>query len=128
MNTRKFKFRVFCHAWKPPRVVELDEIRIFGEKNGKEVVEYLNQGLFTLLQFTGMVDRDGKEIFEGDILSRKDYLSFVVVFDDGRFLGKNKQSGAEFDLNKSFCKSFEVAGNIFENFELLGLTKRPESI
>jgi uncharacterized phage protein (TIGR01671 family) len=126
MNTRKFKFRVFCHTFEG--MMEPPTLKNITHKTLQHLLDWESGHFFTLLQFTGMVDRDGKEIFEGDILSRKDYLSFVVVFDDGRFLGKNKQSGAEFDLNKSFCKSFEVAGNIFENFELLGLTKRPESI
>ncbi|MDU6827798.1 YopX family protein [Campylobacter sp.] len=92
------------------------------------------QRAFEVMQYTGLKDRNGKEIYEGDILElranpfdRKKDL-FQVVFKDGGFrdewnnyIGqylppdiRNKQGG-RVRLNEA-C---EVVGNIYENPELL---------
>ncbi|EAU00370.1 YopX family protein [Campylobacter curvus] len=92
------------------------------------------QRAFEVMQYTGLKDRNGKEIYEGDILEfranpfdRKRDL-FQVVFKDGGFrdewnnyIGqylppdiRNKQGG-RVRLNEA-C---EIIGNIYENPELL---------
>ena len=65
-----------------------------------------------LLQFTGLHDVDGKEVFEGDVFKWLfNGKKFVVSFEDGCF-----QAG-DWDLN--LFKDIRVIGNIFENPELL---------
>lgn len=76
-----------------------------------------------LMEFTGLKDKHGKEIYEGDILNidKEDY-KYVVKCYDGCFVGVNK-----FDehyeqakiIGNLFTLEIEVIGNIYENPELI---------
>ncbi|MDU2396403.1 MAG: YopX family protein [Streptococcus mitis] len=75
-----------------------------------------------LMQSTDMVDRDGKMIFEGDIVKMaKDVYSEptyykVVRHRGGAYRLESKKHGCELWLRHADC---EVVGNIYENKELL---------
>lgn len=81
----------------------------------------------TVSQFTGLTDRNGKEIYEGDILVYGGQHKHVVEFKhgmfgytlmDGWFLGYGSNPNFTFNpLDKS--KEHEVIGNIHDNPELL---------
>lgn len=76
----------------------------------------------TLMQSTDMVDRDGKIIFEGDIVKMaKDVYSEPTYYEVVRHRGgayrlESKQHGCELWLRNTDC---DVVGNIYENPELL---------
>lgn len=77
-----------------------------------------------LLQFTGLHDKNGREIYEGDILKsgNGEGISFVVwVLDRWRFNSWMPYSMNLYDhVNKTNGKPMaEVIGNIYENLELL---------
>lgn len=80
-----------------------------------------------ILQYTGLKDKNGKEIYEGDILSIKIYSGdkvivegkTVVEFKDGCFGVIWGYDKAFLSLNSFFKAKFEVIGNIYENPELL---------
>lgn len=75
---------------------------------------------FELIQFTGLHDRTGKEIWEGDILQSPDKSSkYEVIFDGGSFIAK-KIGSFEWYRESYEMKFDEVIGNIYENIELLG--------
>lgn len=76
----------------------------------------------TVRQYTGLCDKNGKKIFEGDILSKfSNYagkkIIKPVVFELGIFFWKFSDSAAEplYDVRDRA----EIIGNIFENPELL---------
>jgi len=71
-----------------------------------------------IMQFTGLKDKNGKEIYEGDIVQRG-----VITFSRGKFQGTYFDSTGDLaedwedDLFQE--KNIEVKGNIYENPELL---------
>lgn len=75
-----------------------------------------------LMQSTDMADRDGKIIFEGDVVKMtKDVYSEPTYYEVVRHRGgayrlDSKQHGCELWLRHTDC---EVVGNIYENKELL---------
>ena len=71
-----------------------------------------------LMQFTGLKDSNGKEIFEGDIVFVAGEGYSKVSFDDtGRFIFESPTNF--FDYVDCFEDIEYVQGNIYENPELL---------
>lgn len=101
---------------------------IFDERNGVindfDIVEVIPT---TLCQYTGLVDKNGKKIWENDICDRKEKYPEIVVFNEGDWqldysyvFGKEIHSDA-FNLGFYVCERncVEVVGNIFDNADLL---------
>ncbi|MGE7890899.1 YopX family protein [Bacillus cereus] len=72
------------------------------------------------IQYTGLKDKNGLEIFESDIVKRHDDLLYIVEWheEDTMFYYKDSYGDEDDDLRMS-AVSFEVVGNIYENPELL---------
>ena len=77
---------------------------------------------FNLMQYTGLKDKNNKEIYEGDILSDgNNEKPYKVIFENGSFRAEFEGDFEEysFDLIDVVAQGCEVVGNIYENSELL---------
>lgn len=96
-------------------------------KNGNVVKEDLKN--YVLMQSTGLKDKNGKEIFEGDILTTgkrtgvvKKHLTLGFYINDAR--GDNWWFGSDVDLAefedfaRTVAKKIGILGNIYTNPEL----------
>lgn len=69
MKNRDFNFRVWCRGWKPPRMVDFKEIRLFHPENMAEAWRnFRSDSSYILMQGTGQKDITGLEIYEGDLV------------------------------------------------------------
>lgn len=108
---REIKFR----AWKKKKRIFIFWRNIFEGSDFWEDVNYPDT--LSVMQYTGLKDKNGKEIYEGDIVrttretedSKEDYFDEEVTFGGGAFNPISLQPE----------ETWEVIGNIWENPELL---------
>ena len=82
---------------------------------------------YILMQYTGLKDKNGKEIYEGDIISTDLDRPFnIVVFRNGAFMFQCHDNGKDYydymfsvDEESDRWEYGEVIGNVYENPELL---------
>lgn len=131
-NEREIKFRAWNKNYKkmffyPSWSTLHDSTVLVFEKEHEWVDESDYESNCILMQFTGLHDKNGLEIWEGDICKHaEDPSIFLVIFNDGSFRKKYKtwDKTIKFPyLEESDIKllGIEVIGNIYETPELLSI-------
>lgn len=127
---REIKFR----AWQPcSEQNEAGDVIDCGfmetwEEMIEEGLELYFDGKTILMQFTGLLDRNGKEIYEGDVVKynnaakgRSNWSKPVEIVwrqDRAKFdFHTNHEDGWSF--GGLIYEEYEIIGNIYENSELL---------
>jgi len=96
---------------------------------------YLSPDRYIPMQYTGLKDKDGKEIFEGDLIQVSDIGIAEVIYgfhitskdswwvEHGTMGFTLKWVGTDDHSELQSSKDLEIIGNIYENPELLGEEK-----
>lgn len=109
---RAIKFRVYDEDSNQYLDGDFSLGIISGEIRGKYGEVFNN---LKIEQFTGLTDKNGKEIYEGDVLKTSSESFCYVVFADTGFAVKSEGSEAIDWEFSTFYKECEIIGNIHEN-------------
>lgn len=105
-------------------------VKIYDQPMGEEIWFEIED--LELLQYTGLKDKNGVEIYEGDIIryfsevmSKKEWICSVEVIGATFAVrtGKKSYMDGSFLNRLSKDEKLEIIGNIYENPELLEETK-----
>ena len=85
---------------------------------------WVNCDTLVLMQYTGLKDKNGVEIYEGDIVRAHSHkpTNFKIEFIEGGFCATRNGVKYPIDINHFYPSigcTIEVIGNIYENPELL---------
>ena len=131
---REIKFRAYIKnlGWMlPVSMIDFENETIYvsldSDEWSNDPLEYdFDDKDIEIMQYTGLKDKNGVEIYEGDIVRTSNYGTgnrvnhlgydlFNIIFKDGAFRLDSKYR--TYFLNDGFhC---EIIGNIFENPELM---------
>lgn len=116
---REIKFRAWDKKGKFMEIV--DDLQMFNNNLnvGLPSNEYfLGEDDVELMQYTGLDDKNGKEIYEGDIVKYEN-MTGKIMFLNGSFIMSNFEETEEWELGVINAE-IEVIGNEYDNPELLG--------
>jgi len=143
---RIIKFR-FWEKTSQKFITDIDAL----SKNVSVLISYVFEGKDKLIipsQFTGLIDKNGIEVYEGDVIKWKEtrfhtkeqeikgvampkFYQSVVEWQDGEFIVSSEQNRDTplccffgDSMDNKFDYKAEIIGNIYQNTELLTPTKQ----
>lgn len=90
--------------------------------NDDGTLDYPTVGIYEVMQYTGLKDKNGKEIYEGDIVRGNPIGSSIIITGDIKYMSDSfciYYFGKGYRLFNDMFGKVEVIGNIYENPELL---------
>jgi len=114
MENRTIKFRVWSKWQKRWAYFTLGQVWS-EEQRGLYLAFCLNGERF--YEFTGLKDKNGQEICEGDIV-KNEFGVDEVYFNEGEFK-KKSEIGSGCSIGRLGSETMEIIGNIYENPDLL---------
>ena len=119
---REIKFRVWAVASK--------KMFLPSNEEGWEIItgEIYPKPNTILMQYTGLKDKNGKEIYDGDIIKLENTLNRIIWLDGYACFALIEDGGIKpYTLYEQFShREPEVIGNIYENSELLSKLLKEE--
>ncbi len=135
--TERFKFRAWIKPDNPLQsysgmydVIALEQKTCVVKRASLFAQHIFPLDCVEIMQWTGLTDRHGKEIYEGDIVKRSEGYNgdcfepewkCIVEWDDGGFALMRPRGAfiATLDSCEVFNMDIEVIGNVYENSNLL---------
>lgn len=127
---REIKFRVWDTYNK--EMLDVQELDYADSYNGQPMIrttmynDYFDTEEMILMQFTGLHDKNGKEIYEGDIVELKANngcceMIGTIIYDEYDLAFELRDIEEETQECLWYAEQeLEVIGNIYDNPELLG--------
>ena len=133
------KYRAWHKTWEEMGKVKRIRFDDDGNANnvlfkGKEFGVNAKIDEFELMQSTGLKDKNGKEIFEGDIVTDGEFARIVQYHQTLGFYMFDEEGNERFFSDSATLEDFEedakivseileIIGNVYENPELLEVTE-----
>ena len=121
---KEIKFRVW-NTETNKMITNVKEMGVFALQSIYSIDEFLvipTNEKYPLMQYTGLKDKNGVEIYEGDII-KYDFneLNYRIEFLNAEFIARRFYENIEnlYPTEFDYGKECEVIGNIYENKELL---------
>ena len=115
---REIKFRAWDNLEN--RMYENVQFGIYQDPD--EIISFgdiLSLARFEIMQYTGLKDKNGKEIYEGHILHKDSHWGWYVAFEDGAFcripINIIQRINLEhYRMKQKDVEDWEIIGNIHE--------------
>lgn len=114
---REFKFRLFNYHDSSMVYFTFNDL-YNGKLDNNRFFPWEAVKKESIMQYTGLKDKNGKEIYEGDI----DSMGYIVKYEHGAFLLVS-QNNVSYEYLSDHVDAIRIVDNIYENLKLLEKVK-----